>query len=227
METRLWAVCLSCVALISCSEQSEDRERGMTMDDRLKQDLETVGNMRVYFGHQSVGRNILQGLKDISTDARSSAIKWVSAVEARTISGPLFIESNIGENGKPSTKCDAFRDAMDHDIGGDSLDVAFMKFCYVDIGAETNVEEMFGYYKRTVSDIQREHPEVTVMHMTIPLVTRSAGWKRLVKKIIGRSDASDLEAQKAVRVQRLAHARIRGCSRCSILQGSNPQEATG
>ena len=166
------------------------------MDDQLKQDLQTVGSMRVYFGHQSVGRNILQGLKEIAAEARSSATTFVSLEEARKLSGPFFAESNIGENGKPNSKCDAFKDVIDREQFGDSLDIAFVKFCFVDVGAGTNVEEMFAYYKQTVSELQSEHPRVTIMHTTVPLTTRSAGWKGMIKKIIGRSDFSDLEAYK-------------------------------
>ena len=166
------------------------------MDDQLKHDLETVGKMRVYFGHQSVGRNILQGLKEIAAEARSSAITFVSLEEATTLSGPFFAESTIGENGNPDSKCDAFRNVIDREQFGDSLDIAFAKFCYVDIHAGTNVEEMFAYYRQTISTLQREHPNVRIMHTTVPLTTSSAGWKRMIKKIIGRSDVSDIEAYK-------------------------------
>ncbi len=166
------------------------------MDDRLKHNLETVGNMRIYFGHQSVGRNILQGLKELAVEARSPALLFVSPEEAGKLSGPFFAESSIGENGKPNSKCDAFKDVIDRGLLGDSLDIAFVKFCYVDVDAGTNVEEMFAYYRQTISALKTEHPSVTFLHTTVPLTTRSAGWKRMIKKIIGRSDESDLEAYK-------------------------------
>jgi hypothetical protein len=168
----------------------------MAMDDQLKHDLETVGNMRVYFGHQSVGMNILQGLKEISAEAGSSTLKLVSPEEARKLSGPFFAESTIGKNGKPNVKCDAFRDVINQEGFGDSLDVAFLKFCYVDIRAITKVDEMFAYYKQTVLELQKKYPKLTFMHITAPLTTRSAGWKRFIKGILGRDDSSDLEAYK-------------------------------
>lgn len=194
--TLMWVVCLSSAIIVSCSDQSDNRERDMAMDDQLKQDLEAVGSMRVYFGHQSVGRNILQGLKEISADADSSALKVASPEEAARLSGPFFAESNIGKNGKPNTKCDAFRDVVNQNSLGDSLDVALLKFCYVDANAETNVEEMFAYYKQTVTELQKKHPGLALLHMTVPLTSRSPGWKRFIKNILRPDDPSDLEAYK-------------------------------
>jgi hypothetical protein len=180
--------------VISCSDQSNNREPEMSVDNQLKQDLETVGKMRVYFCHMSVGRNILQGLKDVSENAQSAALRFVNPSEAKAITSGFFAESDVGNNGKPNLKCDTFRSVLKRDAFGDSLDIAILKFCFVDVSAETNPEEVFSYYKQTVETLQKEYPGVFFLHMTVPLTTRTAGWRRVVKSLIRRDDPSGQES---------------------------------
>jgi|WetSurMetagenome_2_1015567.scaffolds.fasta_scaffold07226_2 hypothetical protein len=185
----------SCL-LMSCSENPDKRSNAMTDCETLKSDMETVAHMRVYFGHQSVGRNILDGLKDLSSDAGATQLNIQSVQPGAIPAGRLFAESTIGQNGDPNSKCDSFARLIGSIPPDGSPDVALMKFCYVDFEEGTNVDSLFAYYRRTIQDLKAKFPQTTFVHVTAPLTTRTPGWKRFVKSILGRPDSSDIVAYK-------------------------------
>src|SRR5882724_12988489 len=88
-------------------------------DAALRADLQRLSHERVYFGHQSVGANILQGVKELS---------GATGV-------PVFIKDEfVPENGDPKRKLESFKKSVG---AGSRYDVALVKFCYVDIDADT------------------------------------------------------------------------------------------
>src|SRR5258708_25773753 len=94
-------------------------------DAALRADLQRLSHERIYFGHQSVGANILQGMKELSG--------------APVV--PLFIkDAFVPENGDPRRKLESFTKSL----GARSrYDVALVKFCYVDIDAQTDAGALF------------------------------------------------------------------------------------
>lgn len=188
---------LSCaVASFSCSENEDKmREPFGVADHRLQQDLEIVRNSRIYFGHQSVGFNIIEGLKEVTSSSNTAPLNFVKVGDPRITPGGFFADSQIGKNGKPDTKCRTFSETVNKDLGN-SLDIALMKFCYVDFTEETDVKVLFSTYKSTIDTLQKSFPQIRFLHVTAPLATRSPGWKRFIKQLIGRQDPSDLEAEK-------------------------------
>ena len=55
---------IAALSLISCAQP---RPRPLT--ENTVQELQSIRNLKVYFGHQSVGGNILDGLREIETQA--------------------------------------------------------------------------------------------------------------------------------------------------------------
>src|SRR3982074_132049 len=91
------------LALGSCSPQG----RASMMDTRLQPDLETIRNLRVYFGHQSVGGNILEGVAALS---RQAGLPFsFTNINSPGRPAAFFSESLIGRNGEPASKCESFR----------------------------------------------------------------------------------------------------------------------
>jgi hypothetical protein len=66
------------------------------------------------------------------------------------------------------------------------LDVALMKFCYVDFFTNEKVSEVFLEYRRTMAAIKAAYPRLTIVHMTVPLTVVQTGPKAWVKRVIGR-----------------------------------------
>lgn len=139
----------------------------------------------IFFGHQSVGDNIVNGLiglqeKDPSLDFALREIKGPEDVR-----DPAFYHGRIGTNGAPITKNEAFVHVLRQGLG-DTIDCAFFKYCYVDVVAGTDVANLFSHYKTDMQQLRRQFPSVCFIHVTVPLTVVQSGPRVLVKKIIGR-----------------------------------------
>ena len=67
------------------------------------------------------------------------------------------------------------------------LNVALLKFCYVDILPSTDVRQLFDAYQQTVVRVKAAHPGVKILHVTTPLTTIQSGWKATVKNWLGKA----------------------------------------
>ena len=143
------------------------------------QETQKAESLRIFFGHQSVGYNIIDGITDISTNF--NIIDNTSVPD----SSSFFLHSQVGENTKPQTKLEEFADIV-RQIG-DKCDVVFLKFCYVDFSADTDVNKLFESYKDRITELKKEYPNLKIIHFTAPLTTIQTGPKALVKRLIGRS----------------------------------------
>lgn len=148
--------------------------------------LEKVSNERLFFGHQSVGFNIIEGLDEILRDNGRRKLVSVETRDPGAAAGPCLLHSTIGSNGDPLGKIRDF-DAIMRGGMAERVDVAFMKLCYVDIQAGTDVEEVFRAYRDTMAALRASFPRTTFVNLTVPLETREKGPKSLVKRLIGRT----------------------------------------
>ena len=156
-------------------------------DAKLHADLEHVAQQRILFGHQSVGVNLLEGIKQLSTMAgvpvRIVEVKTASEVGPSTI-GHTF----IAENEKPFLKLKSFKQAMGMPPTG--LDVALTKFCFVDFTAETDAKALFDSYRATIEDLKAKNPGTTFVHITAPLTSEQSGPKEFLKRLLGRGGSA-------------------------------------
>lgn len=164
--------------------------------------LTTIANSSVFFGHQSVGMNILSGVTAVYSAAGLEPPTMLESASAPPAVA-AFAHAYIGENGSPSTKMAAFA-AILRDGMGAWADIAFMKFCYVDVVAGSDVEALFAEYRVLASELEAEFPDVQFLHMTVPLTTEP-GIKAKVMNLIGRG--ADGRADNVAREQ--YNARIR------------------
>ncbi|MCL2177868.1 MAG: right-handed parallel beta-helix repeat-containing protein [Proteobacteria bacterium] len=130
------------------------------------QDLKRLEDMSVFFVHNSVGANILEGLKQLVFGG-NLFITSGSQPSAKGIVEFYMATNGMGLNGRPLEKLEAFEELMDG--GGNKAQIAFMKFCYADFDAHTNVEELFSAYVSTLSALEDKYENVTFVHVTVPL----------------------------------------------------------
>lgn len=133
-------------------------------------DLQKVAGMKSYFGHQSVGGNILGAIPGVFADFDLTAPPVLEA--PASVSGGGFLHNGIGANGNPQSKITDFAGKVRGGIG-QKVDTAFMKFCYVDITAGSDVTSVFASYRDTMAALQREYPAVAFLYVTVPLTTNS------------------------------------------------------
>ena len=139
----------------------------------------------VYFGHQSVGSNIIEGIRDLLGKNPEVRIRIVETRDPGDFVQPLFAHSSLGKNEDPKSKCDAFSKLMESGIGG-RVNVAFFKFCFVDLMNESDVNQVFSYYRETLERLKTKYPQTTFVHVTIPLTTVQSGLKAVIKSLVGR-----------------------------------------
>lgn len=148
------------------------------------QECELIAGEKIFFGHRSVGKNIIDGIEDITREICLGAINIKETRNIDTIHSPVFAHAGIGENRYPKVKIDDFIELVQSGLS-DTLDIAILKFCYIDIDRNTDIQDLFSYYKSALDQIQKEFPRTKFVHMTVPLTTKPTGIKGLIKQLIG------------------------------------------
>ena len=105
---------------------------------------------RIFFGHQSVGSNILDGIGDILTD--NEDLKLIESRNPEDCTGSCFFHCRVGTNQDPLSKINDFVSLMETGFG-DNVDIACFKFCYIDIQESTNVEQLFKSYRSQMESL--------------------------------------------------------------------------
>jgi hypothetical protein len=144
-----------------------------------------LSQKKIYFGHQSVGNNILAGVRDLMEVYPQIKLEIVETSDPSDLSSGSFAHSKVGENQDPQSKIDAFAGFMKNGLGN-KADVAFFKFCYIDITPQTDVDQLFAGYKNTLAKLKEQYPQTQFLHLTVPLKVVQTGPRAWVKKVIGR-----------------------------------------
>lgn len=157
-----------------------------------KTDLYTLKGKKVYFAHQSVGNNIVQGLSSLIE--KSEDIKFIKIVTLEDYlkdnyehndSFFYFIHSRIGQNGHPDIKLNDFLQKCD---SLPDIDAAFIKLCYADVRHETDVQVLYKNYVETLSQLQKKHQQAKFIYFTVPYTTKEGYFKGTLKKVMGKHD---------------------------------------
>jgi len=146
---------------------------------------EKLSQKRIYFGHQSVGFNIIDGIKDLMKEHPEIKLNIVESADASDLKVGTFEHSRVGKNADPKSKVEEFTRFVEQGIGKNA-DFSALKFCYVDVRADTNVKNVLKDYESFMAKVEKEFPKMTVVHFTVPLTRTKTTWKTIVKKIIGR-----------------------------------------
>lgn len=132
-------------------------------------DLITISEARVFFGHQSVGRAVLEALPHVYAIHDLSAPHVTDLADAEA--GDHLVHTRIGQNGDPLGKIAEY-DALIRGGIGDWVDAAILKLCYSDVRAETDVDRVFAAYHETLTGLAATYPAVAFVPATVPLTTR-------------------------------------------------------
>ena len=148
-----------------------------------------LAEKKIFFGHQSVGFNIIDGLKDVMKEHDYITLNIVETNDPANFDQPIFAHARVGHNLDPTSKINAFRDIMDNGVGN-KADIAFFKFCYVDVMRDSEPKQIFNQYTGAMNELSRRYSQTTFLHVTVPVrsVSRSAKKvaKSFIKKLIGR-----------------------------------------
>lgn len=151
----------------------------------LAADLIKLREKRIVFAHQSVGNDILEGVRTIAsqqgtalavTEARNAPQDWKGIAHFK-----------VGSNGDPQGKIADFAGAMDSGAFA-AADVAMLKLCYIDFDDGANDPARLAQsYTDTFERLQAKFPGTHFVAATAPLTTIQTGPKAWVKKLLGRT----------------------------------------
>ncbi|WP_375760365.1 hypothetical protein [Corallococcus exercitus] len=145
--------------------------------------LERLSQRRVFFGHQSVGGNILDGVRGLRPSPAPAIVEVKDA--SATIPQGSLAHALVGQNEQPETKLAHFEQLLDGGVAK-QVDVALMKFCYIDFNTGTDAKALFEKYRVTLAGLKSRHPGVTFVHVTAPLTTVQRGAKAWFNELRGR-----------------------------------------
>jgi lysophospholipase L1-like esterase len=186
-----WIIGLS-LFIMNCGGTTMESGSGVRnpLDNVSAEALAKLADKRIYFGHQSVGYNILDGVKDVIREDPRVRLNIIETADPAVFDSPVLGHSRIGKNMDPVSKYEAFKGYLDNGIGK-KTDIAFMKLCYLDVSAETDVAVIFKQYKQVMKYLQEAYPGTVFVHITAPLLSTDTGIKGRVKRWIGRNDATE------------------------------------
>ena len=188
MSFQLTAMSLIALAITNCSGGKMDTKNKVTFPSIKEVPAEAwqkLAQKKIYFGHQSVGQNIIDGINDVTKQNTQIKLNIVDLSKVTDFNKPFFAHSSIGKNEDPRAKCEDFDDVIDKKIAG-KVDIAFFKFCYVDIVSSTDINKLFATYNETLLAMKEKYPTAMFVHITVPLTDAQTGPKVWIKKIIGR-----------------------------------------
>lgn len=140
--------------------------------------LSLLQHKRIYFGHQSVGANIIEGIRGLCRSDQLG-LNIVESSQPQAYAAPIFGHSRIGRNQEPRSKIDAFAEILNAGLGN-KVDMALLKFCYVDVADGSDVTGLFGYYHSVMTQLANAYLYTRFIHVTMPITVMPSLMRRFI-----------------------------------------------
>ncbi len=199
------------LSLASCRQAAtESLNAAYDRLDRVPRDRwEALAHKKVFFGHKSVGANIVDGLKDVLARRPDIALDIRETLDPAAFSGPVFAHSPIGTNKNPLSKIARFREVLESGVG-EAADMAFFKFCFIDFDHETDIQAIFDRYVELIDGLRARFPRLRIVTFTVPLLSKPVGIKDRLRKLLGRMPWHEEDNAQRNRFNEMLRARFRG-----------------
>jgi len=190
MKNKFLLVIIFIILLYAC-EYKKDNMKSKNVDlkelrDIPQQSWDTLSNKKIYFGHQSVGYDIVDGITDIMQALPYIKLNVKDTKEPSNFETPIFAHSGVGGNKYPLLKCEDFKVNIENGIG-EKVDIAFFKYCWADIQKDTDVEKILQAYVETITYLETKYPNVQFIYVTVPLQVPQSplSLKGIIKRFLG------------------------------------------
>jgi lysophospholipase L1-like esterase len=137
-----------------CSREASSLEESVATKPS-PQAIAEAARTRVVFAHQSVGNNILDGVKQIAADA-GVPIAIIETREPPQSTGGIF-HFKVGENGAPARKLEDFAKTLNSQDFSHA-DVALVKLCYIDFEEQTEAGRLANQYLEILESLRGKYP---------------------------------------------------------------------
>lgn len=163
---------------------------GVAAYDALSaQDRAALAGRDLFWGHQSVGENLIDG-------SMSLGYGWSGVGGGSDYDGTHWGHGYVDDNGDPWRKIRSFASLL-RDAGiGARVDAAAFKFCWIDFEPDTDVEALLDAYDASLAALGTDYPSVRFLHVTTPLTSddaeRNAVRWRYGRRLIEEHSASSV-----------------------------------
>lgn len=147
---------------------------------------EALARRRIFFGHQSVGGNIVDGMAAVLKARPLVALSFKKTERPEDFGTPVFAHAMVGRNRDPYSKIKAFREILEGGVG-QAADIAFLKLCFIDIDRKTDLEALFRAYEEMVAGLKARFPDLKIVTLTVPLMSRPMGIRARLSALLGRA----------------------------------------
>lgn len=221
---RMLSVCALTLILASCGDRGALPAAGAGAAAAVSRtDLDRTAKLRIVFAHQSVGQNILDGLRTLVAEQGSG----LRILETRRppAGEPGLFHFKVGQNGAPEGKIQDYVQTVSSDPA--DIDVALLKLCFIDFNAASDPRRLAQDYADAIQRLQAARPQTRFVAITAPLTTVQTGPKAWIKRLLGQSPAgydSNLRRQafNDVLRQRFPHNRLFDLARLESTAGGAP-----
>ena len=136
----------------------------------------------VFFGHQSVGVNIVAGLADVLAAHPEITIALHESKVPAAMTRPGFYHAAVGRNYFPAEKSAEFAEIAGAMKAAGS--VGMVKYCFVDVENTTDMDRLFATYQQDIDRLRAANRGLAIVHVTMPLFTDQGTfnyWKRKIR----------------------------------------------
>lgn len=177
----------SCLCFLGCGGDTSGKATQLTkIDDVPDSAWQSLGSKKILFGHQSVGDDMLNGVRDLLKEHEQIRLRVVETRDPSAFSSPIFAHFHVGKNTDPQSKMADFSASLENGLAG-KVDIALLKLCFIDVLPNTDVQKVFDDYKAAFAKLKTEFPNVQFIHSTVPLTSEGRGlqaWIKTVKDLV-------------------------------------------
>jgi len=171
--------------LVMGADMHAEQKTYHKIDDVPVEKWESLLNYTIYFGHQSVGYNIVEGIEDIMRENEHIKLNIMETDSWQDEQSHVFAHSKVGKNRYPLLKIDDFSNNIQKGFGV-RADIAFLKLCFVDTYKDTDIVEIFNHYNASLNVLKGQYPNTTFVHLTMPIMIQEKGLKSTMKRVLGK-----------------------------------------
>jgi hypothetical protein len=172
------------------------------MTDNIADDLRSLMTTRIFFGHQSVGQNIIDGIGELLSRHGLATDYIVDHDPPEPADRGFLWHRPVGRNTQPISKCEDFAHILTQPPTR-HVDFALFKFCYIDINEHTDITNLFNAYRQHMEQLKIRRPDIHFIHTTVPLRDNANGPGVWIREMLGRPNRSKLANINRNRFNRL------------------------
>jgi hypothetical protein len=142
----------------------------------LAAQFDVLSRHALFFDHASVGENLMDGVAGLLSTVSGAKPTLINMNVSNGGLRPDLIHTGIWAesmklallNGSPLDKVAMFKTDLASGVGA-KVDIAFMKFCFVDFTNATDVDALFAAYQSMIASVKALYPGIHFVHVTAPL----------------------------------------------------------